>query len=254
MDRTHPCPSAKLSESLNRQLNLYALAAGAAGLGLLSAPPASAEIVYTPAHVKMDAVQGFYPIDFDRDGVFDLGIWLPASCSSNACAFTMIAYPNSQLGDAILIDSKDFTKALDSGAHVNNHKHFVPTDRTMGGWDQIRHGSNTWTSGWVGPWANDGNGVKHRYIGVKFAINNEFHYGWVRVKFAITGKGSFYGVLNGYAYETIANKGLRAGQTMSAAEATRTEPPAAIRPTTRKPTLGHLAAGASAMRSWRAEE
>jgi hypothetical protein len=245
---------AKLSESVHQRLNLYALAAGAAGAGLLSVPSARAEIVYTPAHVKMDKVQGFYPIDLDNNGVVDLGIWLPASCTSSLCAFTMFAYPNSQLGDAIVVNSKGFTRAMHFGDHINKRRPFVAADRSMGGWDQVRVGSGTWTSGWVGPWANNGNGVKHRYVGVKFVINGEFHYGWARIRFVATGKGKFYGVLSGYAYETMPNAGLRAGQIKSAGEATRIEPPAVIRPTIKRPTLGHLAAGAAAISEWRAKQ
>src|SRR5215471_12989912 len=95
MSQAQPRTSVKLSESVHRQLNLYALAASAAGVGLLSVPSACAEIVYTPTHVKMDVVHGFYPIDFNNDGTFDLGIWFPASCSSNGCAADLFAYPNS---------------------------------------------------------------------------------------------------------------------------------------------------------------
>ncbi len=245
---------ARLSDSVHRQLNRYALAVSAAGAGLLSVPAAQSEIVYTPAHVKMDKVNGFYPIDFDNNGVVDVGIWMPASCTSSLCAFTMFAYPNSQLGDAVEVNAKGATKALHFGASIGNLDHFVAADRSMGGWDAVRHGSNTWTSVWVGPWANGGNGVKHRYVGVKFVINNEFHYGWARINFVVTGKGSFYGVLTGYAYETIPNQGLKAGQTVGTGEATRIELPAVIRPTIKRPTLGQLAAGALAISQWREKQ
>ena len=42
----------QVSESLHKRLNAYALAASAAGLGVLAfAPPAEAKIVYTPANI-----------------------------------------------------------------------------------------------------------------------------------------------------------------------------------------------------------
>jgi hypothetical protein len=48
---SRPRATAELSRSLHQQLNTYALAAGAAGVGLLAlAPPAEAKIIYTPAH------------------------------------------------------------------------------------------------------------------------------------------------------------------------------------------------------------
>jgi hypothetical protein len=43
--------TAELSESVHRQLSMYALAASAAGVGLLSlAQPVEAKIIYTPAN------------------------------------------------------------------------------------------------------------------------------------------------------------------------------------------------------------
>jgi hypothetical protein len=45
-----------LSQSLNRDLSVYALAAGAAGIGAVAMPqPAQAQIVYTPAHEVLEA-------------------------------------------------------------------------------------------------------------------------------------------------------------------------------------------------------
>jgi hypothetical protein len=43
-----PRKTADLSDSVHRQLNLYALAAGAAGVGMLAlSQPTEAEIIYT---------------------------------------------------------------------------------------------------------------------------------------------------------------------------------------------------------------
>jgi len=129
----------------------------------------------------------------------------------------------------------------------------APTERTMGGWVQVRHGSNTWTSGWAGPWANNGAGVKRNYVGLKFIINSEVHFGWARISFVVDGKGKFHGLLTGYAYETVPNQGLKAGQTKGAGENIKFMPPATIHPTIKAPTLGHLAAGAQAIAAWRAK-
>jgi hypothetical protein len=47
--KPRPHKTANLSESIYHQLNLYALAAGAAGAGLLTLlPSAEGKIVYTP--------------------------------------------------------------------------------------------------------------------------------------------------------------------------------------------------------------
>src|SRR5215831_13221256 len=66
---SQPRTAAVLSKSVNHQLNTYAVAAGAAGVGLLAlAPPAEAKIIYTPAHVN---VTGPLPVDLNHDGIVD---------------------------------------------------------------------------------------------------------------------------------------------------------------------------------------
>jgi hypothetical protein len=49
-----PRKTANLSESIHQQLSMYALAAGAAGVGMLAlAQSSEAKIVYTPAHKQL---------------------------------------------------------------------------------------------------------------------------------------------------------------------------------------------------------
>src|SRR5689334_6169667 len=60
-----------LSEPISRQLNMYALAASAAGVGVLALSQASdAKIVYTKTHrvIKLDQ---HYDIDLNHDGIAD---------------------------------------------------------------------------------------------------------------------------------------------------------------------------------------
>ena len=66
-----------------------------------------------------------------------------------------------------------------------------------------------------GPWANDGNGVKNRYLGLKFAIKGKTHYGWARLNVSMTGplQVNITATLTGYAYETIPNKPIITGKT-----------------------------------------
>jgi len=241
-----------LSSKLEKRLTMYAVAATAAGVGLFSAPKAQSEIVYTPAHVKMDQVNGFYPIDFDNNGVVDVGIWLPASCSTGECVAAMFGYPNSQVGNGVVLaKSQQFVNAMLGRSHIDHHRKFLVADRTMGAFEIINHGTSSHTSRWVGPWANGGEGVKGRYLGVRFAISGQFHYGWVRISFVTGSNNSFYGLLTGYAYETIPNQPLRAGQRTEADGTGTTAPPAVITPIIEPPTLGHLAAGSRALSRWR---
>ena len=49
------------------------------------------------------------------------------------------------------------------------------------------------------------------YLGLKFMINGEVHYGWARLN-ETCDKGNNSIRLTGYAYETIPNQGIKAGQ------------------------------------------
>ena len=63
-----------LSESVERTLNMYALAAGAAGVStMVLVSPSQAEIVYTPTH-QVTAPQQVLSIDLNHDGIKDFGI------------------------------------------------------------------------------------------------------------------------------------------------------------------------------------
>jgi hypothetical protein len=92
-----------------------------------------------------------------------------------------------------------------------------------------------------GPWQN----VNHRYLGVKFVINNETHYGWVgfRSVTEASNYGGFKAILGGWAYETQPNKPIRAGDTGT----NQSDDSAFAQPT----SLEMLAAGHAANTDWR---
>ena len=96
---------------------------------------------------------------------------------------------------------------------------------------------------WSGAWVKGGDGVKDRYLGLKFKIKGKFHFGWARLTVTITGKHDFGATLTGYAYESIANKPIIAGKTKG---------PDVI--TLQSGSLGHLARGAYATQAWRAKQ
>jgi len=227
-----------LSSSLERGLKMYALAAGAAGVGVLAlAQPAEGKIVYTPADVKI-GYEGANPyfLDINHDGVADFmfsfhsGLDAPGldvcpalRSDQRYCSFGTGEFSNQIRGYP---DNSPFgwASALLSGARIApNRKHFVKynfqmaTMRCKSGCTYAR-----------GPWANESH--KSRYLGFKFAIGESIHYGWARLRVKVDLKNStFSGTLTGYAYETIPNKPIIAGKTHGRDEA----------------TLGRLAQGAS---------
>ena len=88
-----------LSDTCQRRLNSYALAATAAGVGSLAlALPAEAKIVYTPAHRVMSTSdpQHWYPLDLNHDGVkdFSFSAYYEVGMSSQF-AFLLLCYASA---------------------------------------------------------------------------------------------------------------------------------------------------------------
>jgi hypothetical protein len=65
---------------------------------------------------------------------------------------------------------------------------------------------------YFGRWFN----ATKRYLGLKFEINGKIHYGWTRL--SVIGRQRITATLTGYAYETIPNKPINAGQAKSATD------------------------------------
>ena len=75
MNKSRPRATRELSASVAHQLNLYALAATAAGVGVLAlAQPVEGKIVYTKAH-KWLAPNSSFPLDLNHDGIVDFKLY-----------------------------------------------------------------------------------------------------------------------------------------------------------------------------------
>jgi hypothetical protein len=236
-----------LSESLHQRLNAYALAASAAGVGMLAlARPAEGKIVYTKAHVKIPFWG--YSLDLNHDGQNDFGILAGTGAKGTTSTITYSGIdvgPTRSYGahnNCVAVGTRThYADALRFGARIRaslfrtSQQDGVMAERTRNG----RKG----TSSFNGPWANNGKGVKNRYLGLKFQIKGKFHYGWARLNLTFPPKGRLELILTGYAYETIPNKPIVAGKTHG---------PDVI--TLEPASLGHLARGASAIPAWRGKE
>jgi len=246
-----------LSESLHRQLNAYALAASAAGVGMVaSVQPAEAKIVYTPAHTVLIGVTN---LDLNHDKINDF-------------AFTFFSYHNSntsfggfRVGRArgapgnqvrgIQTNrggSESYASALRAGALIGPKGAFAHESRYAIMVDEVYHSINH-TSTFRGPWANGGKGVKNRYLGLKFFIKGKVHFGWARVTITL-GKFNVSGLLTGYAYETIAGKAIIAGAIKGPDDDAQPAPAKDTSPTPEPATLGMLALGAPGLSIWRRDE
>jgi hypothetical protein len=251
-----PRVTSKLSEPLYRKLDMYGLAAAAAGMSLAAlSSPAQAEIVYTPAHKEIG--RNGVGIDFNHDGLAD--IEFAAGLNFFADGGGMVVYSHQSnrgfgtsrgefvsmlpLGYTVGPNSAKFKLGIASSNYPKPKKFFYYCEANSGG------------ASCAGPWYQpNGMGTSGSYVGVKFLIDGQVHYGWARIKLVVTGEENHYhfsAYLTGYAYETVANKPIVTGKTSGSIESVAKEPEVLGNATRPSATLGMLSAGSSALPLWR---
>jgi hypothetical protein len=256
MKRTSRAPS-KLSESVHHQLNMYTLAAGAAGISALSlAPPADAKIIYTKTNTPI-LVNKPYNLDLNHDGTTDFEI-LNGTGGSNSITRAGIivggyAPRTSQFNEVVVNEPGPFGFAADMPPNSPVWKkrtfqsHVVEAMAAC----TFVHARSDYRTNSRGPWRN----VESRYLGLKFSISGQTHYGWARLNVKLNKKCNFVVTLTGYAYETIPNKLIFTGHTKGPDDISVEEPDAALTmPTPEPTTLGVLAMGSPGLSIWRRKE
>ena len=242
MLRTLSREAVKVPQSLHNNLALYALAAGATGVGVLAlAQPAEGEVVYTPAHEIIGRRQSF-AIDLNHDGVADFTVanlffedFGPSGIYAQAI---LQAVPDN--GGAIVRSNEGYAAAaLEKGASIGpqeplGHGHQVMAFRTAQG------SFGTYS---FGPWFN----VSNQYLGFQFTINGQVHYGWARLTVTWNHEFRIGAGLTGYAYETQPDTPITAGDT-GGANATSWSPTSEK---AESPSLGALALGSGGLAIWR---
>ena len=249
---------ANLSDSVHRQLDLYALAASAAGVGFLAlAQPVEGKVVYTPANLKI-VFRDHVSLDLNHDGVTDFILSNTSYSYIHGTASYLRVKPSK--GNAVVVEFRGRKQigAADLKAQVTigPEKHFVNSNSEMMAGYGIAYATYTFRS-FFGPWAHGGKGVKNRYLGLKFVIRGHVHYGWARltVPMWVQRKRDIVGHLTGYAYETIANKAIITGNKIESNEietgVEQPNPASLIAPNINPTTLGLLAGGSPGLSVWR---
>jgi hypothetical protein len=236
---TRPRPISQINPKLDKGLAAYMAAAGAAGVSMLAlSQPAEAKIVYTPAHVTIGPRTGF-ALDLNNDGVVDFVIsnWQYGHVSHlsiyHGASANQVMVKNLAYGSAPDL----FAGVLIGPQRVFENAGFMAQQSSVSG-----------NSRNDGPWDN----VHNRYLGLKFSLNGETHYGWARL--TVTAKGSIVATLTGYAYETVPNRPIMAGKTSGPVAAGAIDPEEMRAPSHRPATVGMLARGADALAIWRRDD
>jgi hypothetical protein len=252
MKRSHQLrEAANLSAKVQQRLNMYAVCASAAGMAVLALPQAAeAKIIYTPAHVQV-APHQIYGIDFDHDGVADISL---GRGTGEGATFV---WASGRDGVAAVGDNRRLAVAVFRGAKIGASRHFVQSSSFEPTLAVASTTGTMETAKWRGQWADEGLGVKNRYLGVKLKINGQVNFGWARVTITIDDRkrAAISGVLlTGYAYETTPNMPIIAGATKDAADENQPAGVTFKTNATEPATLGVLALGAPGLSIWKRQE
>jgi hypothetical protein len=235
MSRTSRKPS-NLSQSLHERLNSYALAASAAGVGVLAlAQPSEAKVIYHSAHQVVESGQ-HYHLDLNHDGIADFVIVnFPINRNSYYSFRSLRAWPATH-ANAIAAGQDGeslYALALIEGMTIgfDRSEFFYGQGVNMASVDAPPCSLGCERGNWVD--------VQDHYLGLAFTIRGKLHYGWARLNVSVGRRPLRINTkLTGYAYETIPNKPIITGKTKG---------PDVI--TLERGSLGALAAGATGLQS-----
>lgn len=180
------------STKLKERLAKYGLMAA----GIVGADQANAAVVYT------DEVPDFaggigsqYFLDLNNDGTDDFRIW--HNGSSNLYISPLVA-TNAVLGSGGATFAYPFALNLNDPINAGAGTFF--TNGFAGGFQSLNYGSCSF-----GNWCS----ITDGYMGLRFDIGGNTHYGWVRLD--VNASGSVWSVKD-YAYEDVANASIDAGE------------------------------------------
>lgn len=219
---SHRRKTAKVGPRLDKGLAAYMIAAGAAGVGMLaSTVPAQAKVVYTPDNQQ---IGGGLSLSLTHNGIADFVISNFYSSTSSTLALSIgPVNPSNEIFSTGSNRLSVFAAALPAGVPIGPNGKFKKR-RGEGMANGIDLNGTC-----QGPWIH----AHERYLGLKFLINGEVHFGWARLNVNCVYPKPIRGTLTGYAYETVANQSIVAGDTKG--------PDVNVDPG----TLGNLARGAA---------
>ncbi len=204
-----------MKKNLQSRLTRYTAAATAV-VGAVTG--ANAQIVYTDVNPDetYDAVEGNGPafglLDLNNDQVLDFYVYSRDTTTANGLfKLTMVA-PYGTLGNAVAGDAPsgyDYAFAMTSGTTIDAATAWiVPASSGALSMALNIDGAFPYASYWA-------NGVTDKYLGLKFFVAGNAHYGWARLD--VTAEGDVF-TIKDYAFNATPATGLLAGQTAGLTE------------------------------------
>src|SRR5579885_2972533 len=196
--------SEKRSETLDQRLKLYSAVALAAGVGVLAlAQPAEGEVVVTKKTIQVTALNNVATVDLNNDGVPDFNFTLSYAGYDHTFRASLLVTPLTG-GEVVGTAGAHhpYASALMRGAKIGPSAHFSSTGHGITVERSAGFASASTIFSFFGKWKGVGN---NRFLGVKFLINGQTHYGWIRLSLTIDPRIGA-ATITGYAYETVPNK------------------------------------------------
>jgi hypothetical protein len=201
------CDSSNLAATILQNLRCYVLAAGALAVGVLAFSQRSeARIIFTPVDVLI-GLGDSYDLDLTNSGTIDFTIL--ATSLETGCGLNQTASEIPASGNSAEYFRGGYPAALRRGDEISSRQLFNVDEGVLVEyvWSPV-FGCHRDT---YGEWDN----LKNQYLGLQFQIHGKTHYGWARLSVIDAFRFGLRIVLTGYAYETIAGKGIIAGRKVS---------------------------------------
>jgi hypothetical protein len=202
-----------MKKNLQSRISKYTAVAGA----VVSAAGAQAQVVYTDVNpdYSHDAPQnnGFavYPLDLNNDQTVDFVIASRDTVTPNATVRLTLAAPYGA-GNAVAGENPagyDYALALDINSMVDSTLNWIAATNTMA------YNNNS-----ANPYDENWNGVTDKYLGLKFVVGANTHYGWARLDSYAIGDSI---VVKDYAFNATPNGGIMTGDMGSSLTETQVE-------------------------------
>ncbi len=244
----------ELKQPLAARVAAYALAAGAAGLGIVAgAQSAEAQVVYTPVHIVINPGTS-YDLELNNNGIPDFKLVNGKSGLFGQPALSIQSGHSGFANQVEVLNGCFEPAALGAGAKIGASQNFEMCTFSSVPFEFLVV-AETQRNSFYGAWAN----VRKQYLGLQFLLNGRTHYGWARLSVVAHGS-KIEALLTGYAYQAAPNEPITAGQTHGAADEFA-DPDASLDPTSgsqpisqnglQPVSLGLLALGAPGLDIWR---
>ena len=205
-----------MKKSLQNKLKMYSSVAA----GVLIASSAGAQIVYTDVNpdTTLNTFPSSFDIDFNGDLTPEFRMKLYMTSSSSPWHLARV-FPMSSLNEVM---ATSYVDVLNLNDVISSSQSFYNAGASVSSSDwkldlfelaqsTYTQGGNTYTNTYTdGNW---GGTNTDKYIGVKFEITGNTHYGWIRVDadLSTTTTSTWAITIKDYAYQSIADSSILAG-------------------------------------------